>query len=154
MRRLAALVVAAGLLVWAAAPALSVQPYVPRAVDFEQTLDLDRGGDAAAARATGGQWRSPVIKAPKRFDLIGLKWRSPDGHDVTGRIRVRDPEGGWSRWTLMGEGHGIRGTDPVWAGGADAYQLRLNRRPRGLRAHFVNATGTATRADRARSALR
>ncbi len=49
---------------------------------------------------------------------------------------------------------GGRGAEPVWAGGADAYELRLRRRPRGLRAHFVNATGTATAPQRVLTALR
>ena len=46
------------------------------------------------------------------------------------------------------------GTEPVWAGGADALQLRLEHAPRQLRAQFVNATGTATRRDRLLTALR
>jgi hypothetical protein len=49
---------------------------------------------------------------------------------------------------------GGAGAEPVWAGGADAYQLRLDGRPRALRARFVNATGSATAADRLRTALR
>ncbi len=149
MRRLAVLIAAAGLLVWAAGPALSAQAYVPRAVDFEQALDP---GGSGAARSAASGWRSPVVRAPRRFDLVGLRWTARG--EVTARIRVRTPAGRWSRWIEMGEGHGVRGTDPLWTGGADAYQLRLDRRPRGLRAHFVNTTGTATRADRVRTALR
>ena len=153
MRRLAAAVAAAVLLalVWVAGPALSAAPFVPRAVDFEQALDLP-GPDAAPHRARK-TYVSPVIRAPKRFDLVGLKWRSP-AH-AGARIRVRDPDGHWSRWTAMGDQHGGRGgSEPVWSGGADAYQLRLERVPRGLRAHFVNTTGTASAADRAKAAVR
>jgi len=63
--------------------------------------------------------------------------------------------GRWARWTAMADNHaGGTGTEPVWAGGADAYQLRVDRRPRGLQARFVNATGTATAADRVGTSLR
>lgn len=149
MRRLAVLVVAAGLLVWLAAPALSSRPFVPRAVEFEQALDA-RGWTRAAA----DRWHSPAIRAPKRFDLIGLRWRAAGAPGAV-HIRVRDAQAGWGRWTQMAAGHtGGGGTEPVWAGGADAYQLRVARRPRGLRARFVNATGSATAADRLRTALR
>lgn len=147
MRRLAAAVGAATLLVLAlvAGPALAARPFVPRAVDFEQALEL--GG------RDGSPYVSPVIPAARRFDLVGLKWRSPAQADA--RIRVREPGGRWGRWTAMGEQHGGgRGSEPVWSGGADAYQLRFARLPRGLRAHFVNTTGTATAAERAKTALR
>ncbi len=138
MRWIAAVLVALGLAVWLAAPALSERPFVPRAVEFEQSL---------------GSWRSGVVEAPKRFDLVGLTWRAP--REVHARIRVRSDGGRWSRWVAMGDSHaGGPGAEPVWAGGADAYELRLDRRPRGLRAHFVNATGTATTGARVLTALR
>ena len=57
----------------------------------------------------------------------------------------------------MADDHaGGDGAEPVWAGGADAFQLRLAHAPRDLRAQFVNATGTATRgaARRHRAAAR
>ena len=154
MRRLAAVLLAAGLIVWLAAPALSSTSFVPRAVEFEHALDT-----SAWARAAGGGWRSPVIKAPKRFDLVGLHWRRGErAHDVVTRIRVRDAGGRWQRWTLMAGDHaGGAGAEPVWAGGADAYQLRMDGPavpPRGLRARFVNATGSATARDRLTTALR
>jgi len=149
MRRLAVLLVAAGLLVWLAAPALSSRPFVPRAVEFEQTLDA-RGWERAA-----GAWRSPVVRAPKRFDLVGLSWRRAPADAQRARIRVRAAGGRWGRWTAMAADHaGGAGAEPVWAGGADAYQLRLDGPPRGLRARFVNATGSATASDRLRTALR
>ena len=155
MRRLSLALAAAVLLAlaWIAIPALSAAPFVPRAVDFEQPLDLPGRGGGSAARKTAKPYVSPVIRAPKRFDLIGLKWRSPARAGA--RIRVRDPHGRWSRWTAMGDQHGGgRGSEPVWAGGAEAYQLRLKHVPRGLRAHFVNTTGTASAADRAKTAVR
>ncbi|HEX8156045.1 MAG TPA: N-acetylmuramoyl-L-alanine amidase [Solirubrobacteraceae bacterium] len=145
MRRLAAALVAAGLLLWFAAPGLSVRPLHPRVVEFSQALTRESVG--------AHRWRSGVVRAPKRFDLVGLTWSAP--RSVRPRIRVRDGGGHWSRWTLMAANHaGASGAEPVWAGGADAYELRLDRRPRDLRAHFVNSTGTATGADRVRTAMR
>ncbi|MEA2141604.1 MAG: hypothetical protein QOI64_34 [Solirubrobacteraceae bacterium] len=151
MRRPAALLLAAGLIVWLASPALSSHPFVPRAVEFEQALDA-----SAWSRDAGGGRRSPIIHAPKRFDLVGLHWRAHADEVVTRiRIRVREAGGRWQRWTLMAADHaGGAGAEPVWAGGADAYQLRMDGRPRGLRARFVNATGSATTTDRLKTALR
>jgi len=155
MRRLAVALAAATLpmFVWAASPALSAAPFAARAVDFEQPLD--RGAGIRGLVHDRGSYVSPVIRAPERFDLVGLTWPAR-GH-ASSRIRVRDPHGHWSAWTAMGDRHGGGrggGSEPVWTGGADAYQLRFARRPpRGLRAHFVNTTGGATATDRARSTL-
>ncbi len=146
MRRLLSLLVVAGLGAWLVSPALSDRPYVPPPVDFGQRIAADAG-------ASG--WRSPVLRTDKRFDLVGLSWRRTR-HDVGARIRVRDAaDGTWSPWTAMAGDHaGGAGAEPVWAGGADAFQLRLARVPRGLRAEFVNTTGSATLAQRALTALR
>jgi hypothetical protein len=147
MRRLAVVLVAVGLVVWLSAPALSGGPFVARAVEFQQALATGPGADGGAG------WRSGVVRAPKRFDLVGLTWRAP--RELRAQIRVRSAGGRWSAWSAMGDSHaGSPGAEPVWAGGADAYELRLDRRPRGLRAHFVNATGTATAATRLTTALR
>ena len=148
MRRLLALLVAGGLLAWLAGPALPARPYVPQATEFEQPI-------ATVAGTAGAQgWRSGVIRAPQRFDLVGLSWSR--ARDVDARIRVREASSGaWSAWTQMAGAHGAAtGTEPVWAGGADAYELRLRRHPRGLRAQFVNSTGTATAPRRLLTALR
>ncbi len=151
MRRLPAVLLVVGLIVWLAAPALSAHPFVPRAVQFEQALDTS----AWSPDGRGG-WRSPAVHAPKRFDLVGLRWRPSAGaREIVTRIRVRDARGRWQRWTAMAADHaGGAGAEPVWAGGADAYQLRMDARPRSVRARFVNATGSATAADRVRTTLR
>ena len=157
MRRTSALCVALVALcaLWVAAPALSLSPYVPKAVDFELTVD----GPGPRAHAAGGRWTSPVLRAPKRFDLLGLKWRSAT-KDVDAEVRVRRSGGRWSRWTAAGDGlhagdgRRVAGTDPVWTGPSDELQLRMRRRPSGLKVHFVNASGTATTAERARTAVR
>jgi N-acetylmuramoyl-L-alanine amidase len=151
MRRLAVLLVAAGLLVWLAAPALSSRPFVPRVAEFEQALDT-----SGWERADDGSWRSPIVRAPRRFDLVGVRWRPAPGMRRQTQIRVRDASARrWGRWTAMAHDHGGgEGTEPVWAGGADAYQLRMDSRARGLTARFVNATGSATAGDRLRTSLR
>ena len=144
-RRPAVLLAAAGTLVVIASPAAAAPP-VPRAVDFDRAV-------RATFAPSGESLRSRVIRAPKRFDLVGLRWRGAG--PVHAEIRTRTTGGTWSAWAAMGDQHGgRRGTEPVWTGGADAFQLRVEHVPRGLRAHFVNATGTATAADRARAALR
>ncbi len=145
MRRLALALLVAGLGAWLAGPALSSDPWIAPAVEF----------GLAVAPPPGGAWQSGVIAAPKRYDLVGLSW-SPTRRHVGARIRVRDAaDGSWSPWTAMADDHGGgAGAEPVWAGGADALQLRLAHAPRGLRAHFVNATGSATRGERILTALR
>jgi hypothetical protein len=148
MRRLLALLVAAGLAAWLVGTAPSARPFVAHPVEFEQAIAL------GAREGHAGFWRSDVIRAPKRFDLVGLSWRAP--RVVGASIRVRyASSGAWSPWTPMAGDHaGGPGTEPVWAGGADALQLRLRGHPRGLRAHFVNATGSATATQRVLTALR
>jgi N-acetylmuramoyl-L-alanine amidase len=146
MRRLLPLLVLAALGAWLVSPALSQHPYVPDAVEFAQAVP-------AVAGASG--WRSPVLHTSERFDLVGLTWQRTR-LEVGARIRVRDAaDGTWSPWTAMAGDHaGGAGAEPVWAGGADALQVRLAHAPRGLRAQFVNTTGSATLAQRALTALR
>jgi hypothetical protein len=99
-------------------------------VDFEAAVPV---APAVAASRT--------ILAARRFDLVGFRWRA----GAEPRIRLRVRRGGrWSRWVIVPHGHGAlrgrrgqEGSDPVWAGGADAYQLRVAGRAPGLRAHFV-----------------
>jgi N-acetylmuramoyl-L-alanine amidase len=120
----------------------------PRASDFE----LRVGPAAGAATGTGGAWTSPVLRPGKRFQVFGLRWRRAPEH-LHARVRVRREGQRWRRWTTVGVGHGAKGSDPVWAGGADRVQLRLSRRVKGLRVHFVRVTGTPKRPQaRARAA--
>ena len=145
MKRVALLLFA--VLAITAAPALSVRPYVPAPVDFE----LAPPAGARAAAAGSGPVVSPVLRAPKRFNLAGLRWRGR--RDVEVALRARRDGGAWSRWTPVGA-HGPGGSDPAWFGDADLIQYRLSRPVPGLRIHFVNALGTATAAERAKTAVR
>jgi hypothetical protein len=154
-RSLLARAAAAGgaLLAPAAAKALAAPPH---GEVFSMPLPDARAGIAAAGRWT----TTEVLRAPKRFDLLGVEWRGAASVDI--ELRARKARGSWTPWVAVPSGHGHAPdsgskrlvTDPVWAGGADEFQLRSSHPLRGARMHFVNATGTATAADRARTALR
>jgi N-acetylmuramoyl-L-alanine amidase len=126
-------------LAWVAAPALSLRPYIPGAVDFEQAIPVAKrmapAAVASARRATPNQaaprWISRPIEAPHRFDLVGVarELRSVE-------IRVRDDGGRWSEWVEQEDG------TPIYVGGADQAQVRASFKPSG-RLHFVNVSGTS-----------
>jgi hypothetical protein len=77
--KLVVAIAVAAMLAWSVAPALSLTPYRPEAVDFEQRVPaVERvAGGAAGARTAGSEhhghgegpvrFRSPVIDAPARF---------------------------------------------------------------------------------------
>jgi hypothetical protein len=99
--------------------------------------------------------RTPVLRAPRRFDLLGLRGRALAGTGLQVRVRARGAA--WSRWVPLGTGAthrpdrptGATATDPVWAGAADELQLRWTRRPTGaLRVHFVAVRAVAHAAAR------
>jgi hypothetical protein len=127
---------------WVAAPALSSQPYMPEAVDFEQPLPAAEAVARAAtepaahrshAHARDVSFRSPVIAAPERFDLVGLA-----GELRPLELRARERGGSWSAWTETANG------DPVYFGGAEELQLRAHGwRPKGT-LHYVNVSGTTS----------
>jgi hypothetical protein len=102
---------------------------------------------------------SRVLRAPRRFDLLGV--RGPDA--VRGRfeVRVRRRGASWSPWVALAvhgdhapdTGTGERASDPVWAGGCDELQLRTSLPLRGeLRVHFVSVPAAGRRSPVARAA--
>jgi len=132
-----------------AAPALSLERWRPSAVDFELSLP-----DTGLARAAGtGLWTSAPVEAGKRFDLVGLRWERTE-RPVEVWMRTRSAEDGWSRWVAAEGEINEPASAGVWAGGADAFQVAFDQRPRGLRAHLVNTTGSATAPQRAATAVR
>jgi hypothetical protein len=142
------LVVALAAVGWVAAPAFSVEPYLPAAEDFSQALPRVegvpgaavkrrtlRGGDEGHAHPGEGpvSHRSEAIGAPKRFNLAGLA-----GELRPYEIRARASGGKWSGWVEATDGN------PVYFGEADELQLRTRGwRPTG-RLHYVNVSGTST----------
>jgi hypothetical protein len=87
---------------------------------------------------------SRVLRAPSRFDLLGV--RAPRAVHGRLELRVRRSGGPWSPWVALAvhgdhapdTGTGDRASDPLWTGGCDELQLRAVSRPhRTLRMHFV-----------------
>jgi N-acetylmuramoyl-L-alanine amidase-like protein len=128
-----------GVFAWVAAPALSLRPYQPGAVDFERGLPVAKRLAAPAVAAyrssnpgePAPRWISPPVEAPHRFDLVGVPRELR-----TLEIRVRDDGGRWSDWVEQED------ATPIYAGGADEAQVRAPFKLRG-RLHFVNVSGTA-----------
>jgi hypothetical protein len=141
-----------------AAPALSTDPYIRHPVEFALAPPPPPSVDARS----GGVVSKPVA-APKRFDIVGLRWSSGDA-EAEVDVRVRRAGGRWSRWAdatpdpdhqpdaSTGEPAVERTSAPVWADGADEVQYRISDSLRGVKLEFVNTTGTAT--DRAETAVR
>jgi N-acetylmuramoyl-L-alanine amidase len=111
------------------------------------SLALPEGGAHASST-----WRTtPVLKAPRRFDLVGLTW---NGGRIEAQVRARASGGRWTAWLRLPAlaGHapdGERapmGTDPAFTGAADELQFRLRGAGRGLTARFVHALRDAERA--------
>jgi hypothetical protein len=130
----------AALATWVAAPALSVRPYIPGAVDFERSLPKAKRLPAPTVRALAAgaeagerpaRWISAPVEAPHEFDLVGV---AREMRHV--EIRVREGSGGWSEWVEQTEG------TPIYTGGTDEVQVRAPFKPRG-ELHFVNVSGTA-----------
>jgi N-acetylmuramoyl-L-alanine amidase-like protein len=123
-------------------------------------LDLDLPEVRAAAAGAGGWRTTKVIRAPRRFDLIGLRWAR--GSHAEAQVRARRRGGRWTGWAPLAssadhgpdDGRAVPGTDPAFVGAADEFQLRLRGTPGKLRARFVRALPTATAAQRLSRRLR
>jgi hypothetical protein len=125
-------------------------------------FELDLAGElAGVATAASRGWRTTrVLRAPRRFDLVGLRWAH--GSHAEAQVRARRRGGSWTDWMPLhpagdhGPDHGRppAGTDPAFTGTADELQLRLRGNPRALRARFVRALPTAAVARRVGERLR
>jgi hypothetical protein len=136
-----------------AAAAVSLRPAVPALAADDHVFEMDLRGARAAAASAG--WRTTrVLRAPRRFDLMGLVWGH--GSHAEAQLRTRKSGGRWTRWVTLhllgdhGPDHGRlpAGTDPAFTGAADEFQLRLRGAPRNLRARFVRAQPAARVATR------
>ncbi len=110
--------------------------------------DFEMAAPATASASANGTVVSKALRAPQRFNLVGMRWRghaTPDLH-----VRVRENGKRWTRWAELethadhnpdpgtGERTDVAASDPVWVGKADQVQYKLDRRVSGLRLHFVN----------------
>jgi len=123
----------------AAAAVAGLQPpaaLAGRSASFSADLGsaLPRGATAAGAVHV-----LPVMRAPRRFDLIGLDF-GPAAR-VHAEVRARRRGGAWSAWTPL---HAA--TQPCWTGPADVFQVRFAGAVRQLRARFVRVGRVAPRA--------
>jgi hypothetical protein len=115
----------------------------PRVAEFGMALQAPA---TARAAVHGGRTTTRVLEPGRRFDLVGIRWRGA-GALAGGRLRTR-VNGRWHRWVPLAaaDDHGpdlgppTAGTDPVWAGGADALQLSWRTAPAGMRLRFVRVT--------------
>jgi len=133
-----------------AAGAVALHPTVPAFAGRRPALfEMSLAGAGGAAAASAGWRETGVLAAPRRFDLIGLRWA--DGSHAEAQVRARRRGGRWTRWAAL---HGTgdhapddadvpAGTDPAFVGAADEFQLRLRGAPRELRARFVRALPSA-----------
>jgi hypothetical protein len=84
------------------------------------------------------------------FDLLGVTWKPGRSADLTVLVRTHGA-GGWTEWNALDavdtpstkEARGARpGTEPLWVGRSDGYQVRVDVRhgalPRGLRVDLVD----------------
>ena len=92
-------------------------------------------GRAGAPASGPVSYRSAVIAAPKRFDLVGLA-----GEMRPLELRARDDGGAWSDWVETDDGN------PVYFGGADELQVRDPRLAPVGPLHYVNVSGTTSAA--------
>src|SRR5688500_4094398 len=141
--------------------ALTAQPAsaaTPKPVDFELKAPAPAVSGAGAHR----EYVSPPVRAPRRFNVVGLRWRGGASEHTHLRVRVKRTGGPWTPWreleTTSSEGpdegrgervhRGVSG--PAWAGHADWVQYRSERRLPGAKLHFVKTIGTVP----ARAAVR
>jgi hypothetical protein len=121
----------------------------PRPAFAAGTALFELAIDGGTAHAAGGWRTTPVLHAPRRFDLLGLRWKR--GGHLDAQVRARRRGGSWSRWLALHAAgdhapDGTRapaGSEPAYTGAADLFQLRLRGSAQGLRARFVRAQPTA-----------
>jgi hypothetical protein len=131
-----------------AVSALRVSPAHAAAPPLFELELPDRGAHASSAWHT-----TKVLRAPRRFDLVGLTWAH--GSSVQAQVRARKRGGRWTAWLPLPrlDGHAPdsaaapAGTDPAFTGAADELQFRLRGSARRLTAKLVRALTDAPRSE-------
>ncbi len=117
----------------------------------------DQARGAAAASDRGRPAGPPEVFVTRTgvasFDLVGVTWKAPAAKARESKLGVliRTHSGsGWSEWTALDlapppaatEGATRPGTEPLWTGPSDGYQVRVDvrsgPRPRGLRIDLID----------------
>jgi hypothetical protein len=123
--------------------------------------DFEMQGPVGAV-AAGGPYKSHVLKAPKRFDLVGMRWSGRLSPVIS--LRAKKADGRWTKWTRVPaepddspdagsrERSPLGFSAPVWTGDSDYVQYKLSRRVPGLRLHFVSVPSPERRALASRTA--
>src|SRR5882757_9604333 len=114
--------------------------------------DFELRAPLGASTAAVGSYKSHVLEAPQRFDLVGMRWSGKLQPAIS--LRARSPQGHWTKWTRVPSDPDdapdtpMRGgfSAPVWTGSAEALQFKLSRRVPGLRLHFVSVSQAKERA--------
>jgi len=132
----------------------------PKPRDFELTAPSPSVSEAGGDR----EYVSPKLRAPGRFNIVGLRWRGGAAGHTHLRVRVKRDGGRWTNWRELeatsaegpdaGRGERVaRGVSgPAWAGQADWVQYRSDRRLPGAKLHFVKTIGTVRRPTTVRAA--
>jgi N-acetylmuramoyl-L-alanine amidase len=118
--------------------------------------DFEMRAPVGAAASLVGSYKSHILRAPKRFDLVGMRWRGRLQPTIS--LRARKEGGRWTKWTRVpsdpddSPDQGARERSPagfsapVWTGDSDFVQYKLSRRVPGLRLHFVSVPPPERRA--------
>ena len=146
------LLLALGLLgagfLWAVAPALSTQPYVPAGHDFTQPVpEVRQLADVSPALRRESEdhgyglegpvvYRTAPLTAPHRFDFVGV-----EGEMDPLEFRAREDGEPWSDWVEAAYG------DPVYTGGTEQVQIRSRGTEIEGELHYVNVSGDKTAAE-------
>ena len=105
---------------------------------------------AARGAPPGPPERFVSRQAVAPFQMLGVTWAAGSAADITVLARSHGRRG-WSRWTALEVSptprarearSGRLGTEPLWVGTSDGYQIRVDVRrgalPRGLRVHLID----------------
>jgi hypothetical protein len=140
----------------ASAPHASAHPVAPevRSQPLHGVHAVGASALRGSARATFASAGRPEVLVRRTglasFDLLGVTWKAGSSADVDVLARTHG-EHGWSEWTALEvsdapdtrEARTARpGTEPLWVGDSDGYQVRVDvrsgRRPAGLRVDLVD----------------